>query len=69
MWQQVVGNVISHKDQSTSIFSLGYAVRTDDGICVTESGRDYLSNMGFSVRNISDEDRYSMMPKDPEFDF
>lgn len=34
-WQQVVGNVISHKDSSTSIFTKGYAMRTADGLIVT----------------------------------
>jgi hypothetical protein len=47
-WQQVVGNVISHHAQSTSIFSQGYANRTDDGIRVTRLGIEYLNDMGFS---------------------
>jgi len=68
-WQQVVGNVISHKGQGTSLFSLGYAVRIDDGIRVTDNGRSFLSDIGFSARQISDEDRYAMSRRDPEFDF
>jgi hypothetical protein len=37
-WQQVVGNVISHRESGTSIFHKGYAVRTEDGIRLTDSG-------------------------------
>ncbi len=69
MWQQVAGNVISHKSQSTSIFSLGYALRTEDGIRITDSGKSLLDDLGFSSKHITDEDRYIMSRKDPEFDF
>jgi hypothetical protein len=68
-WQQVVGNVVSHKGQGTSIFSLGYATRTDNGIRITENGKNFLSDMGFSARQITKEDRAAMSRKDPEFDF
>src|SRR5260370_40136689 len=42
MWQQITGNVVSHQQSGNSIFNEGLAVRTDDGIRVTESGADYL---------------------------
>jgi|HubBroStandDraft_2_1064218.scaffolds.fasta_scaffold13377_5 hypothetical protein len=54
-WQQVVGNVISHKDQTTSIFNLGYADRTEDGIRVTKLGRTYLEDMGFVARDFEEQ--------------
>lgn len=47
LWQQIVGNVISHSSSSASIFSKGYAVRTSDGIKITNSGVDYLKRVGF----------------------
>src|SRR5260370_39513346 len=47
MWQQIVGNVISHQSVSTSIFTKGYAQRLPDGIRVTDAGVAYLSTLGF----------------------
>lgn len=47
LWRQIVGNVISHQNQSTSIFTMGYAVRLPDGIRVTDSGVAYLARLGF----------------------
>jgi hypothetical protein len=44
-WQQVVGNVISHKASGTSIFTKGYAIRTDDGIIITQVGLDFLDSL------------------------
>lgn len=49
LWQQIVGNVVSHKDTSASPFSKGYAVRTQNGLRVTPKGLLYLNNLGFSV--------------------
>lgn len=46
LWQQIVGNVVSHKSASTSIFNRGYAVRTKDGIRVTQAGLKYLAKLG-----------------------
>jgi hypothetical protein len=46
-WRQIVGNVVSHQDQSTSIFTKGYAQRMPDGIRVTDAGVAYLAKMGF----------------------
>jgi hypothetical protein len=48
MWQQIVGNVVSHKQNSTSIFQNGYAIRLHEGIKVTEKGLAYLKSLGFS---------------------
>jgi hypothetical protein len=49
-WQQVVGNVISHQKQLTSIFSQGFATRTQDGLRVTQQGLDYLNKIGFEEK-------------------
>jgi hypothetical protein len=48
-WQQVVGNVISHKSSSNSIFQQGYAKRTSDGLQVTSNGLNYLKEIGFNL--------------------
>lgn len=48
-WQQIIGNVISHKATASGPFEMGYAVRTEDGLSVTKQGLSYLNNMGFSV--------------------
>lgn len=47
MWQQIVGNVISHKGSSSGLFLNGYARRTPNGLSVTDKGMDYLKGMGF----------------------
>jgi hypothetical protein len=49
LWQQVVGNVVSHQKSSEGPFAQGLAVRTADGLKVTKKGLDYLNNMGFST--------------------
>ena len=38
-WQQIVGNVVSHKDANTSLFKRGLAERLDDGLRITAAGR------------------------------
>jgi hypothetical protein len=46
-WQQIVGNATgSHNEASTSIFTKGYAVKTEDGIRVTEEGLNFLRSKG-----------------------
>jgi hypothetical protein len=45
-WQQIVGNVVSHQNQATSVFTKGYAIRTDDGMRVTDEGLTYLKSKG-----------------------
>ena len=47
MWQQIVGNVISHKGSPSGLFLNGYARRTHDGLTVTDKGMDYLKSMGY----------------------
>ena len=48
-WQQIVGNVISHRETPRGPFEMGYAMRTDDGLAVTAEGLAYLNSIGFSV--------------------
>ncbi len=45
-WEQIIGNVVSHKKSATSIFNRGYAIRTNNGIRVTEEGLAYLKAQG-----------------------
>jgi hypothetical protein len=45
-WQQIMGNVVSHQATRTSIFSRGLAVRTRNGIRVTEKGIEFLKAKG-----------------------
>lgn len=47
LWQQIVGNVISHKPGNRSIFNQGLAERTPNGLKVTKEGINYLNNIGF----------------------
>jgi hypothetical protein len=47
LWQQIVGNVISHQDSPHGPFAKGYATRTATGLSVTDKGVDYLNSMGF----------------------
>ncbi len=47
LWQQIVGNVISHKPGNRSIFNQGLAERTSNGLKVTDDGIVYLNNIGF----------------------
>jgi hypothetical protein len=53
VWQQIVGNVISHKDVRTGPFAMGFAMKTPDGIAVTRRGMAYLSSIGFSPSSSS----------------
>jgi hypothetical protein len=48
-WQQIVGNVISHRSSRTSIFSKGFASREGDCLTVTPKGLVYLNSIGFVV--------------------
>src|SRR5216683_2372107 len=48
LWQQIVGNVVSHQKTLAGPFKKGYAVRTKDGLSVTKHGLAYLNNMGFA---------------------
>lgn len=42
MWQQIIGNVVSHQKVGTSLFKRGLAIRIADGIRVTEKGIEFL---------------------------
>ena len=46
-WQQIIGNVISHRKSPTSIFNKGYAIRLDDGVRVTKDGLAFLKMKGY----------------------
>lgn len=46
MWEQIMGNVISHQNASTSLFVRGLAIRTSDGLEVTDAGMAYLKKKG-----------------------
>lgn len=47
MWQQIMGNALaSHHKTTVSIFARGLAVKTRDGIRVTEKGVSYLKGLG-----------------------
>jgi len=46
VWQQIIGNVVSHQNTRTSIFSRGLATRTRNGIRVTEKGIEFLKSKG-----------------------
>lgn len=46
-WHQIIRNVISHRHTANSPFTLGLAVRTEDGLTVTETGISLLRSMGF----------------------
>jgi hypothetical protein len=47
MYCQIVGNLVSHRATSSrSLFVRGYATRTDDGLCITDFGRQYLARLG-----------------------
>jgi hypothetical protein len=47
LWQQIIGNVISHRDASTGPFETGYAIRTSDGLRLTAAGIRFLHCIGF----------------------
>ena len=46
-WRQITGNIISHRKCRPSLFSQGFAERTEDGIRVTELGLKHLAKLGF----------------------
>ena len=49
MWQQIIGNVVSHEGAGTSIFNRGWAVYipSRNSIRVTEKGLAHLKSSGF----------------------
>lgn len=44
-FSQIVRNIVSHRESSTSIFFKGLAEYTGDGIKITEKGRLFLSQI------------------------
>ncbi len=46
MYQQIVGNIVSHLDSQANIFARGLAVYTGDGIQITQAGIDFLQRRG-----------------------
>jgi hypothetical protein len=48
VWQQIVGNVISHKKVRAGPIAMGFAIDMQGGIKVTRQGMDYLNSIGFS---------------------
>ena len=48
MYQQIVGNLVSHRESRNNIFAKGWAVYTGDGIQITDAGRQHLRTLGLS---------------------
>jgi hypothetical protein len=46
MYQQIVGNLVSHRASRNNIFAKGWAIYTGDGIQITDAGRQHLKNLG-----------------------
>lgn len=46
-WQQIVGNVVSHKKSGASIFSSKYTKREKDVLSLTHKGINYLKSIGY----------------------
>lgn len=44
-FSQKVRNLISHREGQTSMFSMGYAEYTGDGIRITDAGRLFLAQV------------------------
>ena len=47
IWQQIVRNIVSHAESSSSIFSRGLASIDNGIITVSDRGFDYLNSIGF----------------------
>lgn len=45
MYQQIVGNIVSHRTSRNSIFAMGWATYTGDGIQITKAGLQYLKTL------------------------
>jgi hypothetical protein len=45
LFDQIIGNLISNRKTHTSMFELGYAEYTGDGIKITEKGRSFLEGV------------------------
>ncbi len=42
LWQQIVGNIVSHRTSDGNIIADGYAIYSSKGIQITDAGRAYL---------------------------
>lgn len=45
LFDQIVGNLVSNRNTSTSMFKHGYAIYPGDGIQITEKGRAFLETV------------------------
>jgi hypothetical protein len=46
MYQQIAGNIVSHRASKNNIFAMGWATYKGDGIQITDVGRQYLRALG-----------------------
>jgi hypothetical protein len=46
LWQQIVGNIVSHRTTEANIIAEGYAIYENRGITITDAGRRYLKQRG-----------------------
>ena len=46
MYQQIIGNIVSHRGSKANIFAKGWAIYTGNGIQITDAGRHYLRALG-----------------------
>jgi hypothetical protein len=46
MYQQIIGNIVSHRGSKTNLFAKGWAIYTDDGIQITDAGHHHLRTLG-----------------------
>jgi hypothetical protein len=46
MYQQIIGNIVSHRGSQTNLFAKGWAIYTGDGIQITDAGRHHLRTLG-----------------------
>jgi hypothetical protein len=45
IYQQIIGNIVSHRGSKTNIFAKGWAIYTGDGIQITDAGRQHLRTL------------------------
>ena len=45
LFDQIIGNLISNRRMPTSMFAMGYAEYTGDGIAITAVGREFLESV------------------------
>lgn len=47
LWEQIVRNIVSHKDVEGNIIAEGYAVHNNGSLQITDSGRAHLKRLGY----------------------